>query len=201
MYSWIMPPHELFSDFASPLDFVHFREQFNIKVGLHFKTDSLASYIAAYDMCHCFYHIPTQSVPQFWFELQEFWLSQGINAVSVPCRRSGGRECLGRVERPGWQIPSFSTIHAVLLHCISSNYIRVDNELVREERGVPMGDALSSAALRLCKSSRERTCSLVESCSSERFPASHVQLVHLNGHNMLAASPYDGLVGAITIET
>ena len=45
----------------------------------------------------------------------------------------------------------FDTIDAVVSHFTCTNFVRVGNLVGRELFGVPMGDALSCAALRLFK--------------------------------------------------
>ena len=68
---------------------------------------------------------------------------------------------------------------AAMLHFAATNYIRTCGQ------GVPMGDVLSCAALKLFKRDRSRARSSVEGRESVRFRSAHVQLIHLHGRNML----------------
>ena len=79
----------------------------------------------------------------------------------------------------------FDDISAVMFHYAAINYIRICGLIGREIQAVPMGDALSCAALRLFRWDRSRARSSVEGRESVRFRSAHVQLIHLHGRNML----------------
>ena len=106
--------------------------------------------------------------------------------MSVPGRRAACPGRLGHHDVPGWTVVKLSSIAAVLEHFTATNYIQVGSLVGRECRGVPMGDALSNAALRLFKWKREREVATLERISVVRLTSTHTQLIHLNGSNLLA---------------
>ena len=175
-------PKHLWSDFTSPSDFLTDVHAFNIKTNEMFK--HTVSFTLPADMCDCFHHIPVGELRGIWEELKNWWLAQGISAVSVPRGRRRGCGQLGPVDLPGWEMITFDNITRALIHFADTNFLTVAG-LGQEIQGVPMGDALSCAALRLFKWWRERTCGREESGSVLRYPGERTQLVHLHGCNVL----------------
>ena len=66
---------------------------------------------------------------------------------------------------PGAICLPLEAIRKVLLHFANTNFVLAGDHIGQELRGVPMGDAISNAALRLYKLNRERACA---ACESER---------------------------------
>jgi hypothetical protein len=179
-------PLELWCDLPSLLAFVQACDVFNARVYDCFPEVDLMSETVAADMVDCFHHIPCAECPRIWSELRDYWREKGFLGISVPRRRGGdisGR--LGKVVHCDLVYVSFDDISAVMVHFAATNYIRICGLIGREIQGVPMGDALSCAALRLFKWDRSRARSSVEGRESVRFRSEHVQLVQLHGRNML----------------
>ena len=136
-------------------------------------------------MVDCFHHIPALEILRIWREFEAWWLEQGISTVSVPRQKSGERGRIGKMDIPGWVVVTFDHISCVLTHFADSNFVTVCGRLGQELRGVPMGDALSGATLRLFKWWRERTCSRDETDFVLRYPNTRMQLLRLRQTNVL----------------
>ena len=176
-------PQHLWSDFGSPVDFAVEAQKFNKKARRLFGQPSCST--VAGDMVDCFHHIPAIEILRIWREFEAWWLEQGISTVSVPRQKSGERGRIGKMDIPGWVVVTFDNISCVLTHFADTNFVTVCGRLGQELRGVPMGDALSGAALRLFKWWRERTCSRDETDFVLRYPNTRMQLLRLRQTNVL----------------
>jgi hypothetical protein len=176
-------PTESWSDLRAARPFIDACLDFNKRVHEFFR--SPRSTTSASDMCDCYHHIPCNEVERYWAELRSYWEAAGIYQISVPLQGGQGPGKLGNFSAPGWITVSLEHLSSIVKHFACTNYVQIGDVVGREVNGVPMGDALSNAALRLFKWSRERSGGLTEIDHVLRFKGSHVQLVHLNGCNVL----------------
>ena len=177
-----MPKH-MSSDLNSIRDFVEACLVFNDKLA-ELVTNPVTCTVAG-DMADCYHHIPCEDCIDIWRRLQTYWMNRGVLYISVPrcSKQSPGK--LGRHELRGWVCVTFDDVSFVLEHFRATNFVRTRSMLGREVFGVPQGDSLSGAALRLFKWGRERVVACEESSYIARSPGSHCQLVRLNGSNVL----------------
>ena len=178
------PTHAV-SDFLSVHDMIGMVHDFN-SFSAEFGFDIGAT--AAADMKDCFRHLPCPDGVKMWQALADYWHDRHVFGVSVPSRFLKSKGVLGRCDDPGWTYCSFHDIGRVVEHFARTNFIFIDGFLGRELKGVPQGDALSSAFLRLWKWFREYHCGFatanLANCIS--LPNSRCKLIHLNGSNFLA---------------
>ena len=177
-------PHHLWSDFMSIQEVVDMVHDFNVQSG-QLGYDS--GYTVAGDMKDCFRHLPCPDGALMWTALSAWWRDQQVQGVSIPRKSADGKGCLGMCTDPGWIYCSFDSIGAVVRHFSMTNFIHVEGSLGRELQGVPQGDALSSAFLRLWKWYREfvlgHGSSALPNCIA--FPETRRRLLHLNATNCL----------------
>ena len=164
------------------LDMTHEFNQFSAGYGFDFGA------VAAADMKDCFRHLPCPDGLNMWNALAQYWVQRNVSGVSVPGRSLQSKGVLGRRDDPGWKYCSFDRIGSVFAHLAQTNYMAIDGHLGLELKGVPQGDALSSAFLRLWKWFREYSqgmaLSNLDNCVS--FPDSRCKLVHFRHANFLA---------------
>ena len=126
-----------------------------------------------------------KEINSYWLELRSFWETRGISCVSVRRRRDGEPGRLGLYDYKAYIVVTFDAITTALQNFICTNFVRVGDLVGRECLGVPTGDALSGAALRLFKWARERSLAVAEPRPVIRYPGEREQLVHFRGCNML----------------
>lgn len=176
-----VPVHH-WSDFSSPLCFIDSCQLFNERTRAEV-ADPICATIAG-DMCDCFHHIPVEDCVPNWEELSRDTAARGFACVSVPLRSGDGPGKFGKCEYPGWITLTFDDITCALRHFSSTNFLCIGDWIGRETKGVPMGDALSSAALRLFKWVRERRRLSHERSNTISYPGFRHKLVHVCGVNI-----------------
>ena len=116
-----------------------------------------------------------------WNSLARYGAQRHVSGVSVPGRGVPSKGVLGRRDDPGWMFCSFDSTSRVVEHFARTNYISIEGFLGLELKGVPQGDALSSAFLRLWKWFQEYSQGLglynLENCVS--FPDSRCKLIYI----------------------
>ena len=177
-------PMHLWSDFMSVQDVVHMVHDFNSRSD-RFAFD--CGYTVAADMKDCFRHLPCPDGEVMWSALSDWWRSRNVHGVSVPAMNSGEKGQLGNCTDPGWIYCALESISAVIAHFSKTNFIHIEGFLGRELQGVPQGDALSSAFLRLWKWFREYSLGLHSAAFSNciAFDDTRCKLLHMHGANCL----------------
>ena len=176
-------PIEQWSDLNSPRFFVEACNDYNQRVRAYFSSP-MSSTVAG-DMFDCYHHIPSELIPQIWRQVQCLLEGRGISCVSVPHKVGQGKGKLGTHDLSGWVAVPLDAVASVLDHFVPTDYVQVGDNLGKEIRGVPMGDALGNAALRLFKWSCERRMAQVEWQDTVRVTGCHTQVVCTPGGIML----------------
>ncbi len=176
-------PVEQWSDYMSLMDIVRFTHDFNARAASMFSCTE-GTTVAA-DMVDCFHHVPCMQCMSIWASVAAYWEARGFKGVSVPSKSLGLKGRLGLCQDRGWTHIRFVDIARVLQHFVQTNFVALPGWVGRERHGVPMGDALSSVALRLFKWHRERIASADEGKRCLRFVGSKCQLWRLLDHNVL----------------
>ena len=177
-------PMHLWSDFMSVQDVVYMVHDFNSRSD-RFAFD--CGYTVAADMKDSFRHLPCPDGEVMWSALSDWWRSRNVHGVSVPAMNSGEKGQLGNCTDPGWIYCALESISAVIAHFSKTNFIHIEGFLGRELQGVPQGDALSSAFLRLWKWFREYSLGLHSAAFSNciAFDDTRCKLLHMHGANCL----------------
>ena len=129
------------------MDFLVFCRSFNGRVRSMFREPIGCT--AAADVYDRFYYIPVQSCSSNEQELRRYWEGVGVSRVRVPWRAGAMPGGLGAYKGSGFVVIDFDSIAEVLGHFADTNFVRLDNEIRRKIKGVPMSDPLRPAALRL----------------------------------------------------
>ena len=102
--------------------------------------------IKSYDIEGCFPNMPKEAIELAALELTHHFLEQGEKGVWVPCHRT---------NRPAWSHPEtkergtwmpLQELYDILVFALHNAFIKMpDGRILKQLRGIPMGDPLSPA--------------------------------------------------------